>query len=98
MLELPRLLWQALSGELVTPRILLERVVAEFAARYDRDPAILDWDTGLQIATAFPHLAVFSPPIAGDSLPYLDRSVDIVVLRQAEAAKLPDALRVASGV
>src|SRR5687767_15118565 len=97
MLHIPRLIWQAVSGELLPSRILLERVVAEFAARFDRDPALLDWNTGLEIADAFPELAVFVPQLDEDFLPYLDRSIDIVILRQADTARVSEAKRVASG-
>ena len=97
MLDLPRRVWQAVSGELVAPRILLERLVAEFAARYDRDPVILDWNTGLKIEDAFPDLAVFAPQLDGDSLPYLSRSIDIVVVRHADSGRRAEARRIASG-
>jgi hypothetical protein len=53
-------------------------------------PAVLDW-TDLTLAEELPGLAVFRPP-AGDTLPYLDTTVDVVVIddpaRAAEAARV----------
>src|SRR3954469_9585844 len=97
MQQIPRQVLQAVSAELVAPRILLERVAAEFVARYDRDPVILDWTTGLKIQDAFPDVAVFSPPLDWDRLPYLDQSIDIVVVGQVDSGQKSEARRVASG-
>lgn len=66
--------------------------VSRLAAGRPQQPAVLDW-TSLDLAGELPGLATFRPP-AGDRLPYLDRSVDIVVVD--EAYELDDARRVAS--
>ena len=42
----------------------LGELVAEFRARFDRDPMILDWDTGREIGRDLPELPVFAPPAA----------------------------------
>jgi GT2 family glycosyltransferase/glycosyltransferase involved in cell wall biosynthesis len=55
---------------------LIERCSAETGT----EPAILDWNTGLGLKSLLPTNAVFSPPTDQAVPPYLDRSVDIVVL------------------
>ena len=70
-----------------------DQMLAQFESRFDRDPAVLDWNSGLALATAFPHRAVFSPPTAAPRLPHLDASVDIVV-----APSNPDRLEEAARV
>ena len=61
---------------------------------------ILDFELGCRskLSTAFPHLAVFSPPASdGNSgLPYIDRSIDVVVLASQDARDLAEARRVAT--
>jgi GT2 family glycosyltransferase len=61
-----------------------------------RDPAVLDWDTGLELANAFPEDVVFSPVANGSSLPYADASVDVVAVAGDDAASLAEANRVAA--
>jgi hypothetical protein len=56
----------------------LRAAVDELAADAAEPPAVLDC-TGLGLAAELPGLAVFSPP-AADRVPYLDRSVDVVVV------------------
>jgi hypothetical protein len=70
-----------------------EQILAEFEGRFDREPAVLDWQSDLSLATEFPYRAVFSPPAGGAQLPHLDNSVDIVVAParpdlMAEAARV----------
>lgn len=61
-----------------------------------RYPAILDWHTGLDLASKFPQYAVFSPPNSGDSrLPYLDHSVEVVAVPSSDSAANAEAVRVA---
>ncbi|HEY8666640.1 MAG TPA: hypothetical protein VIL86_08255, partial [Tepidisphaeraceae bacterium] len=57
-----------------------EDALTAFRSRFDREPSVLDWDSGLNLAANFPECAVFSPEVTeGDvGLPYLDASVDIV--------------------
>jgi len=77
----------------------LADVIGEFQNQMDRDPSILDWSSGLGFAGAFPTLAVWSPPDSGDpaSLPYLDRTIDIVVVSLTAPERLTEARRVATG-
>ncbi|HEX8072766.1 MAG TPA: glycosyltransferase [Pyrinomonadaceae bacterium] len=75
----------------------LETLVDEFRSRTESAPAILDWHTGLNLAAALPELAVFSPPVNGrQGLPYLSRTVDIVVVPAGEPRQLAEARRVAA--
>jgi hypothetical protein len=77
------------------PIAILRRTVASLRMRSGRDPSILDWDTNLGIADQLPELLIFSPPSDGATLPYLDGTVDVVVLPSADAARLAEARRVA---
>ena len=84
-------------GELSGLSARLEEVVAAFVCREEREPSILSWDAGLDLSSMFPHLAVFSPPSSGaDELPYLDATVDLVVLSSDDPARMAEARRVAS--
>ncbi|HEX8422350.1 MAG TPA: glycosyltransferase family 2 protein, partial [Pyrinomonadaceae bacterium] len=76
----------------------LKALVDEYKSRTESEPAILNWNTGLNLAAALPQLAVFSPPEsnAHPGLPYLDHSVDIVVLPAGDSRRLAEAHRVAS--
>ena len=73
----------------------LEHAVTEFEVRYGRYPAVLDWNTGLELAAAFPECVVFSPPAAARSLPYLDHSIDIVAVPSQDMCLVAEARRVA---
>jgi GT2 family glycosyltransferase len=73
----------------------LEELIADYEARFDRSPAILNWNTGLDLAAGFPQHGVFSPPVTGDGLPYLDHSIDIVVVSSADSHAVAEAHRVA---
>ena len=76
----------------------MAEVVAEFERRFERRPAVLDWDTGLRLAAALPELMTFSPPGGGGGrLPYLDKTVDVVAVATADPAALAEARRVATG-
>jgi GT2 family glycosyltransferase len=78
-------------------RCALEAAINEYVRRFRRAPEVLDWDTQLHLAEALPAEVVFSPPDGGgDVLPYLDQTVDIVALVQAEPARVAEARRVAS--
>ncbi len=79
-------------------RPTLEQVLAEFQERFQRDPAILDWQTGLDLARVLPGHAVFSPPTRAATLPYLDETIDVVALAAPGAGALAEARRVASGL
>lgn len=58
----------------------LKVILAECESRLGYPPAILDWNSGLELATALPQFSVVSPPTEDLVLPYLDQSVDIVVV------------------
>ena len=73
-----------------------EEMNAQFYDRFGREPAILDWNTGLEWAARFPNHAVFSPPTMDDTLPYLDRSVDIVTVSSVDSSVINEARRVAA--
>jgi GT2 family glycosyltransferase len=75
----------------------LERLIEEYARGFGRYPAILDWGTSLKLAGSYPTCAVFSPPAGmGDTLPYLDHTVDFVAVASGDPARLAEARRVAS--
>ena len=48
------------------------QLLAEFQARFEREPAILDWHSGLALDGMFPRQTIFRPPAQEHSLPYLD--------------------------
>jgi GT2 family glycosyltransferase len=75
----------------------VHEAVAEFRERWGRDPAILDW-IGAVPAEVANGSAVFAPEVpTGATLPYLDQSIDLVVVDAADTAGLAEARRVASG-
>ncbi|MEO8215671.1 MAG: glycosyltransferase [Acidobacteriota bacterium] len=66
-----------------------------FQRRFGRIPAILDWDSALGSIVELPEAAMFSPPLAdGIRLPYVDSSVDAVIVRQGSVRER-EAARVA---
>ena len=73
----------------------LDELFAEFEGRFDSTPAILDWNTGLELASRFPLYSVFSPPEPSTTLPYIDHSVDIVTIASQEPEVVAEARRVA---
>jgi GT2 family glycosyltransferase len=75
----------------------MEEIVGKFENRMNRAPFILNWGTGLQLSEAFPHLAIISPcALNGNGyLPYLDHTVDIVILPSRSGDNLAEARRVA---
>jgi GT2 family glycosyltransferase len=75
----------------------IEEIIAAFRHYVRREPAILDWDSGLELARAFPQLTVFSPPEKDGVLPYLDESIDLVAAPAGLPAMLAEADRVAHG-
>jgi len=74
---------------------IVEEAIGEFRRRLDRDPDILDWGTGLELASTSSHCAL-AYCAADKALPYLDRTIDIVVMSSATAGRVRDATRVAS--
>lgn len=73
-----------------------ERVISDFQGQVDRNPTILDWNTGLGLVSAFPEHTIFSPHGADEVLPYLDGSIDIVVIPSNQEALRAEAHRVAA--
>jgi hypothetical protein len=57
----------------------LRAAIEHFSAGGTEPPAVLDC-TGLDVRAELPDLAVFTPPAGDRRLPYLDRSVDVVVV------------------
>src|SRR5204863_1596553 len=78
-----------------TAQPTIEEIIDQCGRRLGSPPAILDWNSGLQLAQSLPRHAVFSPPSSDFLLPYLEHSVDLVVLRHDQAS-LSEARRVAS--
>jgi glycosyltransferase involved in cell wall biosynthesis/GT2 family glycosyltransferase len=77
-------------------RAALLRVVEERAAETGVEPAVLDWNTGLDLKQVLPNRMVFSPPTQDSLPPYLDRSIDIVVVLSPDEDALSEARRVAA--
>ncbi len=75
-----------------------ERLITEYQSRFDRDPAILDWNTGLNLAAIYPQHTIFSPPSTDLLLPYLDQSIDIVAVANPNPTSRAEANRVARDV
>ena len=59
-------------------------------------PAILDWQTGHDLAALLNECNVFAPEQHDSVLPYLDSSIDVVVLDAETPQRLAEARRVAS--
>ena len=79
------------------PIASLNRTITCLRIRTGRDPSILDWGSALGIADHLPEVKVFGPPDDGPTLPYLDGTVDIVVVPTgADAARSAEARRVAA--
>ncbi len=76
----------------------IDEAIAEFQKRMEFEPSILDWNSGLALASSFPHLAVFSSLSENleRNLPYLDHSIDVVVTSALDPALIAEARRVAT--
>jgi hypothetical protein len=57
--------------------------------------SVLDWHTEVDLSSALPGHTVFAPPERDQTLPYMDHSVDIVAVRDPDAAQADEARRVA---
>lgn len=73
----------------------VDDVIARVMNRGVPEPAILDWQTGLDLGKRMPERAVFSPPASDLTLPYLDHSIDIVAVRPGDDLAIREAERVA---
>ena len=80
--------------EPITRDDTLDDVVARCAQRSSDAPAVLDWNSGLDLSRIAACCAVFAPPESGPVLPYLERSIDIVAV-PADASLEGEARRVA---
>ncbi len=78
------------------PMATLKRAIASLRIRSGREPSILDWGSELGIADHLPEVAVFAPPDDEAVLPYLDGTVDVVVLPANALARMAEARRVAA--
>lgn len=75
----------------------LARFIEAFKAREGRFPAILDWATGCGAAGVFPDVPVFAPPEpVRASLPYVEESIDVILVPAGAAPRLEEARRVAT--
>ena len=84
-------------GQASGPLTTLKRTIACLRIRTGRDPSILDWGRDLGIGDHLPEEKLFVPPGDEQTLPYLDGTVDIVVLpADAGAVRLAEARRVAA--
>jgi GT2 family glycosyltransferase len=80
--------------------LAFERLLSEIERRFDRDPAVLDWASGHELAAKCPRRTVFFPPppgpaTSGPALPYLDGTVDVVAVASSDEAVVAEARRVA---
>ena len=74
-------------------KVRLTQVVEDFSAEHGEEPSVLDWNTGLDLKQLLPNQAVFSPPVAGSELPYLEKTADVVVVRSSDEDVLTEARR-----
>jgi GT2 family glycosyltransferase len=74
----------------------LSELFDEYRISFGRDPAVLNWHTGLDLEGKFPEHVVFSPSVNDRSLPYADASIDVVAVGEADAASIEEADRVAA--
>lgn len=80
-----------------SPWARLAELIADLKTRDGRNPAILNWESGVDLASLFPECAVFEPAEPGnDTLPYLEESIDVVAVKSGEPARLEEGRRVAS--
>lgn len=73
-----------------------EAFLFEFELRYQRTPSILDWRSGLGGMLDLLPATAFLPESHGALLPYLDKSVDVVLARNEEGHVQTESHRVAS--
>jgi GT2 family glycosyltransferase len=58
-------------------------------------PALLDWGSGADLARRLPGRSVFTAPADARTLPYLNRTVELVAVKEGHAQREAEALRVA---
>jgi GT2 family glycosyltransferase/glycosyltransferase involved in cell wall biosynthesis len=96
LLRLPLRLQREATASPAVDQTAWAKLLEDYAGRYGRPPALLDWTPDRQVVAALPEQAVFAPVDgAAATLPYLDQSVDLVVVRERDAARQAEARRVA---
>jgi hypothetical protein len=76
---------------------LLRRMVLECEQQLGRAPTVLDWDSGFDLSARLRDVPVFSPLEQRPQLPYLDATIDVVVVpRAAGPPSIAEAERVAA--
>jgi GT2 family glycosyltransferase len=78
------------------PAAWLEALLDDHLPTFGEDPSILDWETGLDLAAVLPRRTVFSPLGDESRLPYLDATVDLVVISTEDEKVANEAERVAA--
>jgi GT2 family glycosyltransferase len=58
-------------------------------------PALLDWESGADLGNRLPGRSVFTAPPKSKTLPYVDRTVELVAVKEGNAAREAEARRVA---
>lgn len=58
-------------------------------------PALLDWESGADLADRLPGRSVFTAPRGAKTLPYVDGTVELVAVKQGRAPRESEARRVA---
>lgn len=76
-------------------RQALTRIVELYVSASNRYLSVLNWTSTLDMTSVLPLHAVFSPPNDDEYLPYLDRTVDLVIIRSQNRDRLNEARRVA---
>jgi hypothetical protein len=80
-----------------SPLRQIDEMLADLSAQSGHQPVVLDWHTGEDLAASFPDYKVFSPLEDLTRLPYLDHSVEVVMIRDTcKRQKSREARRVAS--
>jgi hypothetical protein len=75
----------------------LADLIVDWKTRHRSYPAILNWETGVELGKIFPECAVFDTAEPGrDKLPYLERSIPVVAVAYGDPLRLEEARRVAS--
>lgn len=75
-----------------------DEIIVEYQQYFGESPTILDWFTQSNLAGILPDQTVFSPSVDNEcnKLPYIDKSIDLVVLNSSYPNRLAEARRIAS--
>jgi GT2 family glycosyltransferase len=76
----------------------MAKLLTEFQNRFARSPTILDCQSDLKLEGLFENITIFGPPHSSGPLPYLDHSIDIVLIGAGNKTIAEDARRVAAAV